>query len=201
MGARGLLDLPAEVRLNIYRYILPRSVIVPLLHPPGAHRGSLQAALNAAFALLQVHSTCYNDIVVPFYALNTFVLHSATDATRWIKMIGRHNAALIRTIHFCWAKFMWPRHQMKDFFSVLPHLSAVQNIMFVGLGPFLSTRENGSCHWNHDALELAKGIARRIPWLAKVYRSSGPSRSENRVCFAARKHRYKQFVSLQHYGA
>jgi hypothetical protein len=206
MGARGLVDLPTEVRLNIYSCLLPRSVIVPFT---GAglskmRKGSLKIALKAVLALLQVHSTCYKDIIVPLYALNTFVLLSATDAAHWIKMIGRQNAALIQTIQLRWAegcRVEERRRQAKDYISVLPHLSAIRSIMFVGLGPFLLICGDGLYYWKRDALEFAKGIVRRMPWLAKVYRSSDPSYPETCVWFAAGNHTYTKFVSFRHYGA
>jgi hypothetical protein len=172
MGAAGLLDLPTEVRLNIYSSLLPNSVIIPFKSAgcSKTRKGPLKIALKAVFSLLQVHSTCYKDIIVPLYGLNTFMLLSAPDAAHWIKMIGRHNAALIRTIQLHWLRWVgvcWAeerRRQMKDYISVLPHLAAVRSIIFVGLGPFLSIHEDGFYYWKRDALELAKGIVRRMPW-------------------------------------
>ena len=203
MGARGLLDLPTEVRLNIYSCLLPTSAIIPF-RAAGLFKmrgGPLKIALKAVSALLQVHSTCYKDIIVPLYALNTFMLLSATDAAHWIKMIGRQNAALIQTIQLRWVGAEECRRQRKDYISVLPHLSAVRSIIFVGLGPFLLIRWDGFYYWKRDALELAKDIVRRMPWLTKVYSSSDPSCGKTTVCFAAGNHTYTQFVSFQHDGA
>src|SRR5271168_2951385 len=122
MGARGLLDLPTEVRLNIYSYFLPSSAIIPFRGAglSKTRKGPLKIALKAVSALLQVHSTCYKDIIVPLYALNTFMLLSATDAAHWIKMIGRQNAALIQTIQLRWVGGCGTRRQMRDYISVLP---------------------------------------------------------------------------------
>jgi hypothetical protein len=205
MGARSLLDLPTEVRLNIYSCLLPSSVIIPFNGTgfSGARKGPLKIALKAVLALLQVHSTCYKDIIVPLYALNTFLLLSAADAAHWIKMIGRQNAALIQTIQLRWAGggAKGHRRQTKDYISVLPHLSAIRSIIFVGLGPFLIVHRGGFHYWKRDALELAKGIVKRMPWLAKVYSSSDPGCGETSVCFAAGNHTYTKFVSFRHYGA
>jgi hypothetical protein len=206
MGARGLLDLPTEVRLNIYSCLLPSSAIIPF-RGAGLSKmrtGPLKIALKAVSALLRVHSTCYKDIIVPLYALNTFVLLSAADATRWIKMIGRQNAALIQTIQLRWVGSCGAeecRRQTKDYIAVLPHLSAVRSIIFVGLGPFLLIHRGGFCYWKRDAIELAKGIVKRMPWLAKVYSSSDPSCGKTTVCFAAGNHTYTKFVSFRRYGA
>jgi hypothetical protein len=202
MGARGLLDLPTEVRLSIYSCLLPRSANIPV-NGAGFSRtrtDPLKIALKAALALLQVHSSCYKDIIVPLYALNTFMLLSATDAARWIKMIGRQNAALIQTIRLCWLGGSG-RRQKKDYISVLPRLSAIRSIIFVGLGPFLKIHMGGFHDWKRDALELAKSIVRRMPWLVKVYSSSDPSCGKMSVCFAAGNHTYTKFVSFRHYGA
>ena len=207
MGARGLLDLPAEVRLHIYSCLLPTSVITFFRGPDCSRtrRGPLKIALNAVSALLRVHSTCYRDIIVPLYALNTFMLLSAADAAHWIKMIGRHNAALVRTIKLRWVRARGAqerRRQVKDFVSILPHLSAVRNIIFLDLGPFLLIHQNGSYYWKRDALELAKGIVKRMPWLVKVYYSSSDlSWGDTSVRFAAGNHTYTKFVSFRHYGA
>jgi hypothetical protein len=151
MGARGLLDLPTEVQLNIYSYLLPSSVIIPFKGPgcSETHQKPPKTALKAVSALLQVQSTCYKNIIVPLYALNTFMLLSAADAAHWIKMIGRHNAALIQTIQLRWVEVgsaRKRRRQMEDFISILPHLPALRNIIFLGLSPFLSTYEDGSCY-------------------------------------------------------
>jgi hypothetical protein len=105
--------------------------------------------------------------MVPLYALNTFMLLSAADAAHWIKIIGRHNAALIQTIQLRWVEVgsvRRRRQQMKDFSSIFPHLPALRNIIFLGLGPFLSTYEDRSCYWKPEALELAKGIVKQMPW-------------------------------------
>jgi len=206
MGARGLLDLPTEVRLNIYSFLLPSSTIIPFRGAGLSKMRNvpLKIALKAVSALLQVHSTCYRDIIVPLYALNKFTLLSATDAAHWIKMIGRQNAALIQTIQLRWVGSRSAeerRRQMKDYISVLPHLSAVRSIIFVGLGPFLLIHWDGFYHWKRDALELAKGIVRRMPWLAKVYSSSDPSCDATSVCFATGNHTYTKFVSFRHYDA
>jgi hypothetical protein len=132
------------------------------------------------------------------------MLLSAADAAHWIKMIGRRNAALIQTIKLRWVGARGAqerRRQMKDFVSILPHLSAVRNIIFLGLGPFLLIHENGSYYWKRDALELAKGIVKRMPWLAKVYSSSDPSWGDTSVRFAAGNHTYTEFVSFRRYSA
>jgi hypothetical protein len=206
MGARGLLDLPTEVRLNIYSRLLPSSVIIPF-RGAGVSRmrkDPLKITLKTVLALLQVHSTCYKDIIVPLYALNTFILLSATNTVHWIKMIGRQNAALIQTIQLRWVGGCGAeerRRQTKDYISVLPHLSAIRSIIFVGLGPFLRIHWDGSYYWKHHALELAKGIVRRMPWLARVYSSSGPSCGETSIYFVAGNHTYTKFVSFRHYGA
>jgi hypothetical protein len=166
MGARGLLDLPTEVQLNIYSYLLPNPVIIPFEGPgcSETHQKPPKTALKEVSALLQVQSTCYKNIIVPLYALNTFMLLSAADAAHWIKMIGRHNAALIHQLR--WEEVGSVRgrtQQMKDFISIFPHLPALRNIIFLGLGPFLSTYEDGSCYWKLEALELAKGIVKQMP--------------------------------------
>ena len=205
MGARGLLDLPTEVQLNIYSYLLPSSAIVPFKRSgcSKTRPGPLKIALKTVSALLRVHSTCYKDIIVPLYAQNTFMLLSAADAAHWIKMIGPHNAALIQTIQLRWMEVysvQERRQQLENFVSILPYLSAVRNIIFLGLGPFLSIGKNGSCYWKLDDLELAKSIVKRMPWLAKVY-STSDLRGETSVCFATGNHTYKKFVSFRHYGA
>jgi hypothetical protein len=172
MGARGLLDLPAEVQLNTYSYLLPSSVISPFKGSGYfmTHQGHDKIALKAVLALLQVHSACYKNAIVQLYALNTFMLFSATDAAHWVKMIGRHNAALIQTIKLHWVEagsVRERRQQMEDYISIFPHLPAIRNIIFLGLGPIFSTYEDGSCYWKLEALKLAKGIVKQMPWLAK----------------------------------
>ena len=91
MGARGLLDLPAEVQLNTYSYLLPSSVISPFKGSGDfmTHQGHDKIALKAVLALLQVHSACYKNAIVQLYALNTFMLFSATDAAHWHFRFGR----------------------------------------------------------------------------------------------------------------
>lgn len=206
MGARGLLDLPTEVQLNIYSYLLPSLVIIPFKGLRGfvTRRGRVKTALKAVSALLQVHSACYKNVIVQLYARNTFKLFSATDAARWIKMIGRHNAALIQTIQLHWVEagsVQKLRRQMENYISIFSHLPAIRNIIFLGLGPFFSTYEDGSCYWKLEALKLAKGIVEQMPWLAKVYSSLDPSSNETSVCFAAGNRTYRKFVSFRCYGA
>jgi hypothetical protein len=205
MGARGLHDLPTELQLNIYSYLLPSSVIIPFKGPDCSkrHRPHVKIALKAVSALLQVHSTCYKNVIVQLYALSTFMLFSAADAARWIKMIGQHNAASIQTIQLHWVEagsIRERRQQMEDYISIFPHLPDIQNIIFVGLGPFFSTYKDGSCYWKLEALKLAKSIVKQMPWLANVYSSSDPRRNETSVCFEARGRTYKKFVSFRCHG-
>ena len=176
----SLLDLPAEVRLSIYYFLIPQG------HRFCIHcYNSLQVFVKenqsdpciepfnvTGAALFRVHSTCYHEAAVLLYSRNIFSFCAAKSAALWFKAVGRRNAGLIRYLHIRFQRHSSrrsPYHSLRSFKEdrmsfnqIISQLSGIRSLTFDNIGPYFSTRE-----WSIPHLSFAKRIEKQLPWLTK----------------------------------
>lgn len=176
----SLLDLPAEVRLRIYHFLIPQghrfcihqnnSPWVFVNESPG--NPHIEPLNGTSAALFRVHSTCYHETIVLLYSHNIFSFCEAKDAALWFNVIGRRNAGLIRYLHLRFQKRLSLRpsylalHSFKEdtmsFNQIISQLSGIRSLTFDNIGPYISTYR-----WSIPHLSFAKRIEKQLPWLTK----------------------------------
>lgn len=80
----GFLDLPAELRNDIYDQVLKSSSIIEV-----RHRHLYEVHFGYYRALTQVSKRVRSDCLPIYYAGNTFMLRSMSDCLAWLNIIGK----------------------------------------------------------------------------------------------------------------
>ena len=173
----SLLDLPAEVRLRIYHFLIPQGHHFCINRNNGSwvfvkesqSDPRIKPLNGTGAALFRVHSTCYHETVVLLYSHNIFSFCAAKDAALWFNVVGRRNAGLIRYLHLRFQRHFRLRlallsfkEDTMSFNQIISQLSGIRSLTFDNIGPYSSTYR-----WSIPHLSFAKRIEKQLPWLTK----------------------------------
>jgi hypothetical protein len=176
----SLLDLPAEVRLRIYHFLIPQGHRFCINRKWGAlvfekesqSDPRIKPLNGVSVALFRVHSTCYHEAVALLYSHNIFSFRVGKDAALWFKVIGRRNAGLIRYLHLHFQTYLYLRpsffssHSFKEdtksFSKIISQLSSIRSLTFDDIGPHFS-----NSGWTIPHLSFVKRVEKQLPWLTR----------------------------------
>ena len=166
----SFLDLPAEIRLQIYCYLIPQHQIYNLAESDDslwkAYTTSVKTPLIAVPALFRSNSTCYKEAAPRLYARNAFTFLEFRNLARWIERIGTRNAACIRTVHVD-AGVPFTNCELRQFFQICRQLSGIRSLLIWYLGPEINDGGNRD-PWKVEAVWFARTVIKRMPWLTRL---------------------------------
>ena len=179
----SLLDLPAEVRLRIYHFLIPQGHRFCIKRDNGLwvfekESCSTEPLNRTGAALFRVHSTFNHEATVLLYSQNNFSFRTAKDAAHWFRVIGRQNAGLIRYLDLYFGDVLFPsfltwdvQEDMRSFNRIVSQLSGIRSLTFNGIRPDFITRKRSIPH-----LSFAKHIEKRLPWLTRFSHSTADAK-------------------------
>lgn len=165
------LALPAEIKTNIFRMILPRGCAIAFgetcLSAWGKISGvsiPLSEEIKVIIKLAQVHSI-FRAALYTLYAESRFAYYSyLAGAGRWLDTIGSVNASSIRHLSLGWDwKGMLKRNVAKYMNGLLGKIGGVRMLELRGIAMGEST------DWGLYPLRWARRVKSKLSQLTRVY--------------------------------
>lgn len=178
----SFLTLPAEIRLAIYKLVVPHGhrVITKCEMKRIIHASSLLVkyqklmpyeGLQDSYALLLVHHICHSEVAPLVYGFNEFYFYGLQGILDWSSRIGPGYVSMIRqlnlyiTLNASCSDSRAERAMRNDFHKVLQPMTGLQRLTL-----WYSTAICTSGMFAPDItfLRRARFVAGQVPWLTRT---------------------------------
>ena len=179
------LTLPPEVRLMVYRCLVPSGFVFDLSHAYANH-WSHGIEVQPVPQLLDIrtmrsHPTCHQEVAALLYSTNSFKFVNTKDAVEWFNSIGAGNAQLVRRVGIPSNQTgrrrsgrLTVRQTKLNIVSVLEYQPRLQSFTLISCGP------RDSSKWTVTDLRYARAVQKTLPSLTKAYLTPNPPDEESR---------------------
>ena len=192
MTSTSLAELPAEVRNNIYEYVLPRGVDVRLMLAPVASTShndmnrdrqlqldttpgvapcdECQSIIKTTCALMQTCSKVHDELAPQLYTFADVMIVELPAATRFVNNIPARFQPLVKELGLAHAYdvAVGEKAEKLQLQSIVQNLTGLRQFYWKGLNRMADWQEKGT-EWKPHELRKIKTVLKHSMHLIKVY--------------------------------